>query len=266
MRYRMVALVVAAAVMFLGMCTGAFPVDAIFELLLGWFSFLRRNLPRVSVRWEMLLTAVGYFAAFVAGAHLFMRWLWREARKRAPEALGAWRARWTLCAATSFLLLFVIGTATWGLVNQTSRLATSEERVWVSRLGKIHCRHNLQQIGSWLLQHIHDNDGRYPDDLTVLLADDQLSPHSFICPDRDDMPATGDTAEQRMARFRKGGCCSYVYLAAGRKDVGGDEAAMYEPPGNHEFQFVHVLYGSGRADRISVEEARRLIPGLKDHP
>lgn len=174
------------------------------------------------------------------------------------------------CLSLSALIVRAWPTAAWagmwGLVNQTARLATSEERMWVSRLGKVYCRQNLQNIGSWLLHHAHENGGTYPDNLAVLLADEQFDPHCFICSDRDETPATGDTAGQRMARFRNGGCYSYVYLAGGRKGVSGDEVVMYEPPGNHEWHFVHVLYGNGRTERVSVEDARRLIPGMKDHP
>jgi hypothetical protein len=109
------------------------PAAAVVHLLGGWAFFLGRVVPRVVVRWEMLLTSFAYFVAFVLGAHLFMRWLWRESRKDAPAALRVWRMRWTVCGAAGFLLLFVIGTAAAGLVDQASRLAASPEKFWDPR-------------------------------------------------------------------------------------------------------------------------------------
>ena len=69
-----------------------------------------------------------------------------------------------------------------------------------------------------ILLHRQDNGGHYPAALSDLLADGQIGPEAFICPDADDVPTVLPTAttQQAAAALSDPGHLSYVYF--GRAD------------------------------------------------
>ncbi|GMV82295.1 MAG: hypothetical protein AMXMBFR7_34790 [Planctomycetota bacterium] len=97
-----------------------------FTLLFGWISFLGSVAGRVSVHTGAVLTFALCMAGFIAGVHLFGRWLYGEVTARKGES-RAWPARWTASIAALTVILFAAGIACIGLIHQTIWLAMSSE-------------------------------------------------------------------------------------------------------------------------------------------
>ncbi len=81
-------------------------------LLFGWFSFLRRNLPLVTVNWAGLATGLAILAITLAAMHVFFR-SWRP-----------WRFRWTVMIVLALAVLFAAGFSTIGLARHVGWLCS----------------------------------------------------------------------------------------------------------------------------------------------
>ncbi|HEY2588885.1 MAG TPA: hypothetical protein VGI81_24290, partial [Tepidisphaeraceae bacterium] len=97
-------------------------LDILFELLSGWITFLVRVMPKVQVRWDLVVSTAIYAIVLVGGAHGFLRWLCRE-MSRGPAGVSAgpvprWRWRWTLSGFLIVILMFTAGMAAIGVLHQ----------------------------------------------------------------------------------------------------------------------------------------------------
>src|SRR5688572_15593459 len=155
-------------------------IDLLLYLAVGWLPFIGRVSSRIDVRWDLVASAVLCAAALAGGAHLFMRWLYREMRAADADAgadgtapaPGGWRLRWTISAMALVLLMFVAGTAAVGIVHQATWLARSPRPVYTRSAhaaNRIKCASNLRQIGFALSMYANDHGGKFPDDLPTLL-------------------------------------------------------------------------------------------------
>jgi prepilin-type N-terminal cleavage/methylation domain-containing protein len=126
-------LVVAALVLlFLWIMSGGRGLPEIGALLVGWAVYVTETLPRVTVNWPSLLSALFWVALFTAGAHRFCRWLYREAGVRASPAgpPRRWRVRWTVTGVLVVMLMFAAGTAAVAVAHQVGFLATSDQPMY----------------------------------------------------------------------------------------------------------------------------------------
>jgi hypothetical protein len=90
-----------------------------FYLAFGWFGFLRENAATLQPNPRLLVEALLCVIALGVGTHYFCRWLYRAV---APDAGGAWRARWTVMGLGLLFLLFAAGIGTIGLTHQVAWL------------------------------------------------------------------------------------------------------------------------------------------------
>jgi prepilin-type processing-associated H-X9-DG protein len=94
-------------------------------LLFGWWSYFARVLPRITIGWDGVATAVGCLVLFTVGLHFFLGWLHRELRHQAEESEHGpvrWPARRTIAFVVIVLVMFVAGTAATGVAHQAGWL------------------------------------------------------------------------------------------------------------------------------------------------
>jgi hypothetical protein len=260
--------VLLGVVQVLGFCW--FPgLDVAWILALGWIWFLRRVVPQLTVRWDVVGSTLVYTAVLAVGAHLFLRWLYRE-WGRAGASGGAeiprWKWRWTLGGLTIVLVMFAAGTAAVGIAHQTIWLVCSPEPLY--RRGsivhnRIYCERHLEHIGRAIQLYAEDNGGRFPDDVASLL-DVGLEPSALICPGLVDAPeSTAATTQQAKADLSKPGYFSYVYLGKGlAHPLDPRRVIMLEFPENHEGTGINVLYANGDVRWHDREAAEALLATL----
>jgi hypothetical protein len=91
------------------------------QLLLGWFYFPLRMLPRVTVDWPTVVLGLGSMGAFIVGLHRTVQWLLRRTATNACHS-RSWSLRSTLIVAVGFWVLFGAGTA---------MVAATHQAVWL---------------------------------------------------------------------------------------------------------------------------------------
>jgi hypothetical protein len=135
--------------------------DIVLQLVIGWFPFLGRVLPKLTIDWMGVLTAAFCLTWLLAGLHLFLRWFWKHVEKPiepAAQTEGRWPLRWTAAMVLLVVLMFVAGIAAVGVSHQTGWLMTSPEPLTESGLRKAAERtlstHNLHQIGIAAHKHL----------------------------------------------------------------------------------------------------------------
>ena len=103
-------------------------------LVFGWFAFLRRVLPQVTVNGSGVLTGLVMVVVLVGLIEGLARWGFRgsvEGQQRLPRR---WRVGWTLSILLTVVLMFAVGYATMGLARQTGWLLSSPKPLHASRL------------------------------------------------------------------------------------------------------------------------------------
>lgn len=248
-------------------------LDVLLYLLVGWVPYLKRVGPQIDVRWDLVASTFAYAAALLVGSHLFLRWLYREMRKRgeaggADAEAPAWRWRWTLGGFAILVLMFAAGTAAVGITHQTAWLARSPEPLYrpggMARIAeRVKCATKLRQIGQALSAYADAHDGRFPDDLGVLVAEEHLDhPEALICPAAHSTPPDQVTSEH-VPGLEKPHLTTYIYFAAGLSmPVGETRVLVVEPLENHQGEGINVLYANGHAEWMHAPEAEKLLLSL----
>jgi len=106
------------------------------RLLFGWFFYLVRVLPLVTVSWDGVVTAMGGLVLFTLGLHAFLRWLYREIRLQqqatsAEHPAPYWPLRRTISLVVVVIVMFVAGIAASGVVHQAGWLLSTKD-AWAS--------------------------------------------------------------------------------------------------------------------------------------
>jgi prepilin-type processing-associated H-X9-DG protein len=112
------ALLAAAATSFR---PGQLALDVAARLLFGWYWYLARVVPRLTIARDGVMTALVCLVLFTVGLHLFLRWLRRELRAHeggAGRDTSDWSSRGTLGLVTVLVLMFVAGISAAGVVHQ----------------------------------------------------------------------------------------------------------------------------------------------------
>ena len=236
-------------------------------LLFGWVPFLLHVVPQIRWRWGAIGSGVVYSLLLLAGGHSFLRWLYRE--MRGPAAPPAWRMRWTLGGFLIIFLMFISGMATIGAAHQTAWLIHSPEPLLrTSRVlevaNRIKCASNLRQIGEALTIYADTHGHQFPNDLSALLRGGDLYSSTLVCPSSNDDPATGATTQAVVANLLTPHHCSYVYLGKGlSQPASSDRILAYEPPENHQWQGINVLFADMRVEWFDWTQAEVLLARLK---
>ena len=101
---------------------GQVAIQALAAILFGWWGYLARVIPRVTVSRAGLATVTLCGVLFLLGLHGFLRWLHREMVRDERR----WKMRWTLSIVSVVMLMFAAGIATVGVTHQTAWLLTSK--------------------------------------------------------------------------------------------------------------------------------------------
>lgn len=102
------------------------------RLFFGWWSYLARVIPQVTVARDGVATALVCLAILVPGLHLFLRWLsaeWQRGFGNPSERIPPWPFRRTLALLGVILIMFVAGIAATGIAHQSAWLMTSNKRL-----------------------------------------------------------------------------------------------------------------------------------------
>jgi hypothetical protein len=103
-------------------------LQVLFTLAFGWVAFLFRVLPEVSFNASAVAQTLAVGAVLGGGAHVSLRWLWRQVR---PEDASPWPARWTASLLALLVLLFCATMATVGVGHHVGWLA-AYDGAWTS--------------------------------------------------------------------------------------------------------------------------------------
>ncbi|HEX3357256.1 MAG TPA: H-X9-DG-CTERM domain-containing protein [Tepidisphaeraceae bacterium] len=123
------------------------------------------------------------------------------------------------------------------------------------------CPSNLRQIGQAILLYANDHHGAYPDSVSTILLEEEVTSQLFICPTSNDTPATGPTTQAVAANLTAGGHLSYIYLGRGWTVAMTPANAIvaYEPLSNHGGDGMNVLFGDGHVEFLSAIAAKPIL-------
>jgi prepilin-type processing-associated H-X9-DG protein len=131
---------------------------------------------------------------------------------------------------------------------------------------RVKCASNERQIGQAILLYSNDHKGEYPPDLGTLILTQDITLEVFICPSGDtSLPADPKiTPEQMVAWVNAHG--DYVYAGKGLNNntTPADRVVVYEKLDDHAGDGINMLYGDGHVEFQLMEDAKKLIEGLKD--
>lgn len=107
------------------------------RLAVGWWSYLARVVPQVTVSGEGVLTGLLGLLLFTIGLHLFLRWFHGEILRAGgtiSPSVVRWKPRWTVSMVAVVLLMFLAGMAAAGIAHQVGWLVNSRRPLLVPRL------------------------------------------------------------------------------------------------------------------------------------
>jgi prepilin-type processing-associated H-X9-DG protein len=127
---------------------------------------------------------------------------------------------------------------------------------------RVQCMSNLHQLGLAIRQYTQQCQGNYPDTLEALIQNTPgMSPAVLICPDSNDIPATGATTQALQAGLQQPGHNSYIYLGKGMntKTAPPNVVIAYEAHTNHRGGGINVLYGDGHVDSANAIKTAKIL-------
>lgn len=128
MFYLLAAMLLLPIAMASVMWTGAF-LDGGWTLLIGWWRFSERVVPRITVEPIGMLTGVVFVLAATIALHYFVAWLYDAIRTKNDATIwpAEWSWRWTMCLIALVVLMFVAGLVGVGLQRTTVWLIETPE-------------------------------------------------------------------------------------------------------------------------------------------
>ncbi|MFN0052551.1 MAG: DUF1559 domain-containing protein [Planctomycetales bacterium] len=129
------------------------PVEIAVGAVVGWALFLAEVIPKLSVSWSGVATAIVSLLLFVVGFHRLAAWYTGVVARRdiadgAPQV--AWKWRWSVLIAATVLLMFVAGIAVVGVAHQSIWILTGDQPLMSNNFAEFRrseSRENLHQIG-----------------------------------------------------------------------------------------------------------------------
>lgn len=134
--------------LFLGFCyllsliptyTDRGPVFAILSRVpFGWWYFLKRNVPQMTLNWNSILTGIICSALILIVAHWLLGALFKQIQKPLKPDVPprCWRWRWTVCMYAGLWLFFAIAFGAAGVFQQTTWLAEYRQPWYEAQPGK----------------------------------------------------------------------------------------------------------------------------------
>ncbi len=175
-------------ILLLGILPGeAWVVQITYFLICGWFHYLATVLPQVHVNLGMIFSGVAAFGLAVITTHLVLKWLWRQRNKN-----HIWHWRSTLCLCLLVPLLFGLSIAVGGIVHQGAWLMHESNWVVDKSRGRVtKSIINAKQTIIYLRLWASDHEGRYPERLAQLFADELADNNQVL----NYVPLDGGTPE-----------------------------------------------------------------------
>ena len=137
-------------------CGLGLPIEVAFVVVTGWGFFAYRVFPQVRIDWGGVVLALVCFTGFVAGLHVFLRWLYAaipasENVVSTSAGTTPWPLRRTVSISVLVWLLFCAGIGATGVAHQVSWLWNSPEPL-VEGGSRLPARrtqsvNNLRQLG-----------------------------------------------------------------------------------------------------------------------
>jgi hypothetical protein len=142
-------------------CAGiVFPLQAVFYLVVGWYSYVRRVMPQLGVNWPIVAAAGACLAAVGLGSHWFLSWIYGSVAHERAEPRRRWHPSWTAAITAGILLVFIAGICVVGIAHQTAWLVTSDQPIIESTFEafyRVQSHNNLKQIGLGLVGYEKEN-------------------------------------------------------------------------------------------------------------
>ena len=230
------------ALLFLVVLGGmAWPFQAAWALLTGWFSYPLRALPLVEANPSMTVCGLAALALALWAGHRLLRSL----APRFPALPAPWPFRLTAVLFALLLLAFGTSIAMTGIVHQLAWLATSGEPNIVRNGSSVRIKatHNAKQLHLALF-HYEDKFGRFPDRLEDLVTSGILEPagwNHYLCP----APGNPDGDP-------------WLYLGAGKSSADDPGSPLLVSPAPYGEDHV-ILRIDGAAKTLSSEELAPLL-------
>ncbi len=104
----------------------------------GWWYFLKRNLPEMTLNWITVSSGIVFSALFLIIANWLSGTVFSQIQRsmKPDESLRRWRWRWTVCMYAGLWLLFAIAVGSAGLFQQTTWLARYRQPWYEEQPGK----------------------------------------------------------------------------------------------------------------------------------
>jgi|GEM_PF-957124 len=102
------------------------------RVMIGWYCYLIRVIPAISVAWEGVATALFCLILFTLGLHRFLGWFHRESQRQkgTPESqCRPWALRRTRAIVLVVVVMFMAGIAATGIVHQVGWILRSGEPI-----------------------------------------------------------------------------------------------------------------------------------------
>lgn len=127
------------------------PLDLAIAIVFGWFIYLMGVFPKIRVNWDGVATGVVCLVLIAIGSHLFLGWLYAQAREVKDSIDRRWPWRWTGWLVATVVLMFVAGLAAGGAAHQVGWLILSPGSLvsgWGSSMAaqRAQSTNNLKQI------------------------------------------------------------------------------------------------------------------------
>lgn len=134
---------------------------------------------------------------------------------------------------------------------------------------RVKCAANLKAIGNALLMYGNDNRGAHPPDLGTLVVAEDITAHSFVCPNSGtSIPAAitspGISPRERAAWVNANS--DYVLITGWGMNAPADMAIIYEKDANEYAEGSNVLYGDGHVDWIPANQLQAEISKSMNSP
>jgi len=126
---------------------------------------------------------------------------------------------------------------------------------------------NLKQIGLAMQMYANDHNHQFPDSMTTILANEDLTSDVFVSPSSNDTRARGPTTQAMLADFAKPGRCSYLYFGAGMLDIGDPmTVTACEAPVGSTPSGMNVLFLDGHVEFVPQPAAQQIRAALVSGP
>jgi prepilin-type processing-associated H-X9-DG protein len=126
---------------------------------------------------------------------------------------------------------------------------------------------NLKQIGLAMQMYANDHNHQFPDSMSTILANEDLTPDVFVNPSSNDTRADGPTTQAVLADFAKLGRCSYLYFGTGLFDTGDPTTVTAcEAPVGSTPSGMNVLFLDGHVEFVDQKTAQQIRAALAVGP